>query len=89
MRDRISGSVALPDLRQAIADRHWPPVRASRHVAVYEGLGQEARRWPEVSDQFTGETSFLGLGQRTGVMRDHPAQQRLGVFGVTEVPRTV
>jgi hypothetical protein len=71
--DRVAGSVTLPDLRQAIANSHRMPFRARRHVAVDEGLGQAARRWPELADQLTGETAFLGLGQGTRVMRNHPA----------------
>ena len=63
--DRISGSVPLPDLGQAIADTYRLAVRASRHVAVDEGLRQAARRWPELADQVTGETPFLGFCQGT------------------------
>jgi hypothetical protein len=87
--DCVAGSVPLPDLRQAIADSHRLPLRARRHVAVDEGLGQQTRRWPELTEQVSREAALLGFGQGTRVMRDHPAQQKICAFDVAEIPGTV
>jgi hypothetical protein len=87
--DCVAGAVPLPDLRQAIADSHRLSVRAGRHVAIDQGLGQVARRRPELTNQLSGEAAFLCLGHGTGVMRNHPAQQRLCTFNVAEVPGAV
>jgi len=65
------------------------PLRARRHVAVDEGLGQQTRRWPEVTEQVSREAALLGFGQGTRVMRDHPAQQKVCAFDVAEIPSAV
>jgi hypothetical protein len=87
--DCVAGSVTLPDLRQAIANSDWMPVRARGHVAVDDRLAEEAWRRPELTDQLSRKAPFLGLGQSTRVMRNHPAQQQLAVFGVAEIPGTI
>jgi hypothetical protein len=77
------------DLRQAVADSHRQPVRAGRHVAVDERLGQIAWRRSELTNQFSGKAAFFCLRQSAGVMRNHSAQQRFGIFDVAEVPGAV
>lgn len=87
--DGVARAVPLPDLRQAVTDLHRLPVRASRHVAVDERLGQIAWCGPELADKLHREAAFLCLGQGAGVMRNQSAQQRLGTFDVAEVPGAV
>ena len=87
--NRIPGPVSATNLRQTLADSHWLTVGASRHVAVDERIRQLAWWWPELADQLSREAALLGFCQRTRVMRNHPAQQRLGVFGVAEMPGAI
>ncbi len=87
--DGIARAVPLPDLRQAVAYVHRLPIRAGRHIAVDEGLGQVAWCGPELANKLTGETAFLCLGQCTGVVRNQSAQQRLSTFNAAEVPGAV
>jgi hypothetical protein len=92
-RDRpghcIARTIALPDIRQPVADLQVLAVRASRHIAVDQRLSHVAGRRPELAHQVSRKPAFLRFDQCAGVMRNQPAQQRFGACDVAEVPGTV
>ena len=77
------------DLGQALADVHVLAVWAGGHVAEGERVGETTRRGVELGAQGAGQAAFFGLDDGAGVVRDQPAQYRVGVVGIAQVAGAV
>jgi hypothetical protein len=76
-------------LGEPLLDRHGLAVRAGGHVTAGQYAGQRVRRGLELAAQDVRESAFFGFDDGAGMMGDQPAQQRVGMLDVAQVPGAI
>ena len=81
----MARTIAGADLGQATRDRQAMAVRAGRHVAVDQRIGEVAAGGRELCSQLAGQPALDRLVDRTRMVGDQPAQHRAGSLVVAQV----
>jgi hypothetical protein len=81
--------ISVANLSQALLDCHALALRAGRHIAVDQRVGQVTRCGPELAEQVSGEPAFSCFNSSAGMVGHQPAYGWVGMLNVAEVARTV
>jgi hypothetical protein len=84
--DHIRRPVPPPDLRQPVTHRHWESSRTRRHVAVGEGIAEPWAWHRKLRCQLPVNRPLPSLYDRAGVVGHQPAQDRISVVHITQIP---
>ena len=86
---QVPWAVAVMDLGEPPVDLYGLAVRAGGHVAASQHAGQYVRGRVELGTQDVGESALAGFDDGAGVVGDQPAQHRVGVLGIAQVPGAI